>query len=290
MKRKTINLFLGLVFIINFRPVPLNSQDLSSFLLETSLVDSIHILDPVVLELKIINTTDVLLEINHPDLIQGTIELKFYKKGNLLDFQTKWSAPRNLRTITLEPNDSSVIRFDLTKLIHVIDEGAYVVTGKYFPFLKTEGKEIDEEKGLNLPISSFVIKKLSVVDEEIKTTFDSLQYICANGAKCIVHNGLKFIETYPSSIFSNVMKFKVGDAYRKLKDFDKSIEYFNDYLKNDSLHELNKNAAFWRLGWVWYYKGETKKAVDSLEQMILYDSNRGRVTEYINRWRLELDK
>ena len=102
--------------------------------------------------------------------------------------------------------------------------------------------------------------------------YDNGQYqIAINGIPERNINGLQsIVDNYGSTTAGNLAKFYLADAYYNSQNYDKALEYFNDYSGGNSLIE---NSATAGIGACYEAKGEFKKAAEYYEKAALKNSD-----------------
>ncbi|MGA9406268.1 MAG: tetratricopeptide repeat protein [Bacteroidota bacterium] len=102
--------------------------------------------------------------------------------------------------------------------------------------------------------------------------YDNGQYqIAVNGIPERNINGLQsIVDNYGSTTAGNLAKFYLADAYYNSQNYDKALEYFNDYSGGNSLIE---NSATAGIGACYEAKGEFKKAAEYYEKAALKNSD-----------------
>ncbi|MGO9480746.1 MAG: tetratricopeptide repeat protein [Candidatus Kryptoniota bacterium] len=107
---------------------------------------------------------------------------------------------------------------------------------------------------------------------KVFTFYDNGQYqIAVNGIPERNINGLQsIVDNYGSTTAGNLAKFYLADAYYNSQNYDKALEYFNDYSGGNSLIE---NSATAGIGACYEAKGEFKKAAEYYEKAALKNSD-----------------
>ncbi|SNZ06345.1 Tetratricopeptide repeat-containing protein [Persephonella hydrogeniphila] len=72
-----------------------------------------------------------------------------------------------------------------------------------------------------------------------------------------------FIKKYPNYPFVNLLKVQLGDYYLEHKEFDKAEKIYTEIVQSDV---KESDYAFYKLGYLYYEKGQLEKAVQILEK------------------------
>ena len=103
--------------------------------------------------------------------------------------------------------------------------------------------------------------------------YDNGQYqIAINGIPEKNISGLQsIVDNYGGTKAGNIAKFYLANAYYNSQNYDKALEYFNDF--SGSSNSLIDNSAVAGMGACYEAKGNFKKAAEDYEKAALKDSD-----------------
>jgi TolA-binding protein len=103
--------------------------------------------------------------------------------------------------------------------------------------------------------------------------YDNGQYqIAINGIPEKNVSGLQsIVDNYGSTKAGNIAKFYLANAYYNSQNYDKALEYFNDF--GGSSNSLIENSAIAGIGACYEAKGDFKKAAENYEKAALKNSD-----------------
>ncbi|MGA7162214.1 MAG: tetratricopeptide repeat protein [Bacteroidota bacterium] len=107
---------------------------------------------------------------------------------------------------------------------------------------------------------------------KVFTFYDNGQYqIAINGIPERNISGLQsIVDNYGSTKAGNIAKFYLADSYYNSQNYDKALQYFNDYSGSNALIE---NSATAGAGACYEAKGDFKKAAECYEKAALKNSD-----------------
>jgi tetratricopeptide (TPR) repeat protein len=108
---------------------------------------------------------------------------------------------------------------------------------------------------------------------KVFTFYDNGQYqIAINGIPEKNISGLQsIVDNYGSTKAGNIAKFYLANAYYNTQNYDKALDYFNDF--SGSSNTLIENSAIAGIGACCEAKGNFKKAAENYEKAALKNSD-----------------